>query len=214
MLAALAGGPRRGGPGPPRPPDLEPGEAEAGLAAVPGGRGVWGHGTKGRLSARFAITRVRVGDGAVWANTRHLPGQEVWLVGEWRSSGERKHHLSNLPPRTSRRALIGAVKARWACEQAHQQLKEELGLDHFEGRSWPGLHRHALMTCIALAYLQHLRRAGQPRQQRGKKASLPVRTATDPEPARRAPGHPRPTARRPRQARPLPALPQALPAPL
>jgi transposase len=46
---------------------------------------------------------------------------------------------------------------RRICEQAHQQLKEELGLDHFEGRSWHGLHRHALMTMIAYAFLQHRR---------------------------------------------------------
>jgi SRSO17 transposase len=77
-------------------------------------------------------------------------------VGEWRTSGERKYYLSNLPPRTSLRALAAAIKARWVCEQAHQQLKQELGLGHFEGRSWTGLHRHALMTCIAFTYLQHL----------------------------------------------------------
>ncbi len=85
----------------------------------------------------------------MWANNRHLPGREAWLVGEWRSSGERKHYLANLPPRTSQRALAAAIKARWVCKQAHQQLKGELGLGHFEGRSWTGLHRHALMTCIA-----------------------------------------------------------------
>jgi len=62
-----------------------------------------------------------------------------------------------LPPRTALRRLAATIKARWVCEQAHQQLKQELGLDHFEGRSWTGLHRHALMTCIASAYLQHLR---------------------------------------------------------
>jgi SRSO17 transposase len=50
--------------------------------------------------------------------------------------------------------LAATIKARWICEQAHQQLKEELGLDHFEGRSWQGLHRHALMTMIAYAFLQ------------------------------------------------------------
>src|SRR5262249_46576846 len=53
--------------------------------------------------------------------------------------------------------LAGAIKARWICEQAHQQLKEELGPDHFEGRSWTGLHRHALMTMIAYAFLQSRR---------------------------------------------------------
>jgi hypothetical protein len=53
--------------------------------------------------------------------------------------------------------LAATIKARWICEQAHQQLKEELGLDHFEGRSWQGLHRQALMTMVALAFLQHRR---------------------------------------------------------
>ena len=70
-------------------------------------------------------------------------------MGEWRASGEHKDYLSNLPAETSRKPLASAIKARWVCEQAHQQLKEELGLDHFEGRSWTGLHRHALMACIA-----------------------------------------------------------------
>ena len=54
-----------------------------------------------------------------------------------------------------RAGLAATIKARWICEQAHQQLKEELGLDHFEGRSWQDLHRHALMTMIAYAFLQH-----------------------------------------------------------
>lgn len=116
-------------------PDREPREAEAVLAALPWRRVTWRQGTKGALSARFAMTRVRVGDGPVWGNNRHLPGDEVWLVGEWRASGERKFYLSNLPLRTTRRVLVGTIKARWVCEQAHQQLKEELGLDHCEGRS-------------------------------------------------------------------------------
>src|SRR5215213_3370201 len=54
------------------------------------------------------------------------------VVGEWRASGERKYYLSNLPPRTALRALAAAIKARWVCEQGHQQLKQELGLGHFE----------------------------------------------------------------------------------
>ena len=63
------------------------------------------HGTKGKLSAHFAVTRVRVGDGPVRGNNRHLPDAEVWLVGEHRASGERKFYLANLPPGTSRRAF-------------------------------------------------------------------------------------------------------------
>jgi SRSO17 transposase len=133
----------------------------------------WRSGTKGPLSARFAAVRVRVADGPTNADNTRLPGEEVWLIGEWRDSGEKKYYLSNLPQRTSLRRLAATVKARWSCEQAHQQLKQELGLGDFEGRSWTGLHRHALMTCVAFTYLQHrrLRAAG-----RGKKGG-PQRAA-------------------------------------
>jgi SRSO17 transposase len=119
-------------------PDQEPREAEAVLAGLPWRRVTWRQGTKGPLAARFAATRVRVGDGATWGNNRHLPATEVWLVGEWRTSGERKYHLSNCRPGPRCGALATAIKARWVCEQAHQQLKQELGLGHFEGRSWTG----------------------------------------------------------------------------
>jgi SRSO17 transposase len=170
-------------------PDQEPREAAAVLARLSWRRVTWRTGTKGSLTARFAATRMRVGDGATWANNRHLPGEEVWLVGEWRSSGERKYYLSNLPPRTSLRALAAAIKARWVCEQGHQQLKQELGLGHFEGRSWTGLHRHALMTCIAFAYLQHLRLAGQRPARSGENVASRSGTATITEPAGRAARH-------------------------
>src|SRR5205823_12768909 len=90
---------------------------------------------------------------------QHLPGDEAWLIGEHRVSGEKKCYLANLPAGMDLRSLAATIKARWICEQAHQQLKEELGLDHFEGRSWHGLHRHALMTMIAYAFLQHRRLA-------------------------------------------------------
>lgn len=56
-------------------------------------------------------------------------------MGKHRSNGERKHYLSNLPADAAIKDVAGAIKARWICEQARQQLKEELGLDHFEGRS-------------------------------------------------------------------------------
>jgi SRSO17 transposase len=187
-------------------PDQDPREAEAVLAELPWRRVAWRHGTKGPLAARFAAARVRVGDGATWANNRHLPGEEVWLVGEWRSSGERKYYLSNLPPRTSLRALAAAIKARWVCEQGHQQLKQELGLGHFEGRSWTGLHRHALMTCMAFAWLQHLRLAGQRPTGSGKNAASCSGTATIAKPAGRAPRHHGAAVRRSRRADPLSAL--------
>ncbi|MDQ0564375.1 SRSO17 transposase [Rhizobium mesoamericanum] len=62
--------------------------------------------------------------------------------------------MSNLPADTDTRTPAATINARWVYEQAHQQMKEELGLDHFEGRSWQGLHRHALMAMIAYAFLQ------------------------------------------------------------
>ena len=188
-------------------PDQEPREAEAVLAELRRRRVTWRHGTKGPLAARFAAVRVRVADGPTWGNNRHLPGDEAWLVGERRTSGERKYYLSNLPPRTSLRALAAAIKARWVCEQAHQQLKQELGLSHFEGRSWTGLHRHALMTCIAFAYLQHLRLAEQCPAGSGENAAPRSGTATIAEPARCPPRHHGAPVRRSRCPVPMPALP-------
>ena len=137
-------------------------------------RVTWRNGTKGPLSARFAAMRVRVADGPLNAQNTRLPGEAVWLIGEWRDNGDRKYYVSNLPQRMSLRRLAATVKARWSCEQVHQQLKDELGLGDYEGRSWTGLHRHVLMTCIAFAYLQHrrLKAAG-----RGGKAGPPWATA-------------------------------------
>ncbi|WP_420829699.1 IS701 family transposase [Polyangium aurulentum] len=118
---------------------------------------VWRSGTKGPLQASFAAVRVRPADGPSVLGRRHGPGEEAWLVCEKRTSGEKKYYLSNYPPKTDLDTLAAVIKARWACEQAHQQMKEELGLDHFEGRSWAGLHHHALLTMMAFAFLQHLR---------------------------------------------------------
>ena len=193
-------------------PNKEPCEAEAVLAPLAWRRVAWRQGTKSKLSARFAVTRVRVGDGPVWGNNRHLPGAQVWLVGEHRASGERKSYPANLPPRTSRRALVSTIKARWVCEQAHQQLKDDLGLDHFEGRCWTGLHRHALMTCVACATLQHPRCAEQPRTGRGRNDLAPSRATARAQPAGPAPSHHWTAVRHPHPAGPLPALPAALPA--
>jgi SRSO17 transposase len=162
----------------------------------------WRTGTKGPLKAAFAARRVRVADGPTAAAGQHLPGDEAWLIGEHRATGERKYYLSNLPPDASLETLAALIKARWACEQMHQQMKDELGLDHFEGRSWRGLHHHALLCQLAFAFLQHLRLGG-------KKRPHPVRarTAAKPEPARdpaadRGRAHPRAPA--------LPPLPATL----
>jgi SRSO17 transposase len=169
-------------------PSEAPVAAEAMLASADWRRISWREGTKGPLAAEFAALRVRPAEGAQLRNGRHLPGDEVWLVGERRTSGEMKYYLANLPAGTPLEELAATIKARWVCEQAHQQLKEELGLDHFEGRSWTGLHRHALMTMMAFAFLQHLRlaQAGG----RGKKRPSPGRASA----ATHATGGPAPPA--------------------
>jgi SRSO17 transposase len=147
----------------------------------------WRTGTKGKLKARFAAVRVRIADGPPQRirdkGQQHLPGDEAWLIGEHRMSGEKKYYLANLPAGTDLRTLAAAIKARWICEQAHQQLKEELGLDHFEGRSWQGLHRHALMTMIAYAFLQHRRLTNGRREKKNQRATASANLA------RRAPRH-------------------------
>lgn len=114
----------------------------------------WRTGTKGPLRAAFSAQRVRVAEGPEAAGAQHLPGEERCLVCEHRTTGERKLHLTNHPPEASLEQLARAIKARWCCEQAHQQLKEELGLDHYEGRSWRGLHHHALLCQMAHAFPQ------------------------------------------------------------
>jgi SRSO17 transposase len=202
MLAPQPSG--RGRPRLRAEPDQTSQPAETVLAQADWQEVSWRSGTKGPLSARFAALRMRVADGPAQQiggrPAQHLPGEEAWLVGESRASGERKYYLSNLPANASLRQLAAAIKSRWSCEQAHQQMKEELGLDHFEGRSWTGLHRHALLTMIAFAFLQH-QRLEQVR--RGKKRPLAPASA---EPARRPERHRRsPQATAP--ARQMPALP-------
>src|SRR4051794_16861801 len=104
-------------------PNRPPRSAAEMLEAQRWHRITWRTGTKGPLNARFAAVRVRVADGPCNAEGTRLPGEELWLIGEWRDSGEKKYYLSNLPRRTALRRLVATVKARWSCEQVHQQLK-------------------------------------------------------------------------------------------
>ncbi len=180
--------PRRGRPRG-RIPDTLSVAAEDVLATATWQNISWRTGTKGKLRARFAAVRVRVADGSPQRindkTHQHVPGEQAWLVGEHRASGEKKYYLANLPAKTDLHALAATIKARWICEQAHQQLKEELGLDHFEGRSWQGLHRHALMTMIAYAFLQHRRLATTRRKKKNQRSTPSANSA------RRTPCHSR-----------------------
>ena len=123
-------------------------------------RVTWRAGSRGPLRGRFAAWRVRP---AGKVSSRRMPGEECWLLAEW-PAGEAepaKFYLSNLPAGTRLRALVRAAKGRWWVEQSYQQMKEELGLDHFEGRSWRGWHHHVTLVLLAYAFLASARRAGK-----------------------------------------------------
>ena len=83
-----------------------------------------------------------------------------WLLVEWPETAAQpaKYFFSNLPATTSLKRLVATAKNRWWVEHSYRELKDELGLDHFEGRSWRGWHHHAVLVLMAYAFLQDLRR--------------------------------------------------------
>lgn len=117
----------------------------------------WRNGTNPPWRARFCT--VRVTPAHEWRERRRL-APEVWLLCE-RDLGptpRTKYYLVDLPPTASLRALVRLAHQRWAIEQQYQELKDEIGLDHFEGRSLPGWQRHVVLTAIAYGFLQRERR--------------------------------------------------------
>jgi SRSO17 transposase len=149
------------------PPPVSIGELAARLRRR---KVTWREGTKGKLAARFAW--VRVWPGHDWRQGKCAEADPVWLLVEEQADGQLKFALSNLPPGTSCRKAVRLWKSRWPVEQGYQQLKEELGLDHFEGRSWRGFHHHAAMTFLAYGFLLLEKLAAPPGQpRRGKKGA-------------------------------------------
>ncbi len=126
----------------------------------------WRQGTKGPLHAEFAWVRVwpahRWQHGRAAGDVPDLEAEARWLLVEWRTDGSIRYALSNLPAETPMEHAVELWKSRWHVEQGYQQLKEELGLDHFEGRSWPGFHHHASMCFLAYGFLQLERLRGMP----------------------------------------------------
>lgn len=119
---------------------------------VPLQRVNWREGTKGTLSGQFAWLRVWPGQG--WATGDCVDAEPLWLLIEKQGGdGPLKFAFSNLPVNTSRLSAVRLWKSRWPVEQGYQQLKEELGLDHFEGRSWRGFHHHVAMTLLAYGFM-------------------------------------------------------------
>ena len=112
----------------------------------------WREGSAGRLRSRFAALRVRAAHRDYW---RTRPYGEQWLLIEWpRGAAEpAKYWLANLPAATALKALVWTAKLRWRIERDFQELKQELGLNHFEGRSWRGFHHHATLCITAYGFL-------------------------------------------------------------
>jgi SRSO17 transposase len=115
-------------------------------------RVTWREGTNTRLASRFAAVRVRP---AHRDYQRSTPRPEEWCLIEWPSDEAEptKYFLSTLPATTSRRTLVNATKLRWRIERDYQDLKQELGLGHYEGRGWRGFHHHATLCVAAYGFL-------------------------------------------------------------
>ena len=111
----------------------------------------WAQGTKEPMAARFHALRVRPTNRT-----------ECWLLCERPlvAHGERKAYLLNLPASTSLKRLVTVARRRWPIEQQYRELKDELGLDHFEGRSYRGWNHHAVLAALTYTVLQHERRRG------------------------------------------------------
>jgi SRSO17 transposase len=112
----------------------------------------WREATGEKLSSRFARVRVRVAHRDYWlADSR----PEEWLLIEW-PDGEKepiKYWLSTLPEDVPFRQLVDITKLRWRIERDYQELKQEVGLGHFEGRGWRGFHHHATLCIAAYGFL-------------------------------------------------------------
>ena len=107
----------------------------------------WRQATERGLRSRFAAVRIRPAHRDYW---KAEPYPEEWLLIEW-PKGEAqptRHWLSTLPEKTSLKALVKMAKHRWVIERDYEELKQELGLGHYEGRGWRGFHHHATL-CIA-----------------------------------------------------------------
>ena len=112
----------------------------------------WRAGSQGQLRSRFARVRVWPSHGF---HAGKPPEAEQWLLMEWPADAAEptKYWLVTGPRRLSLLQLVRWAKARWRVEQDYEQLKSELGLDHFEGRRWLGWHHHVTMTTMAYGFL-------------------------------------------------------------
>ena len=122
----------------------------------------WRAGSRGTQTSWFAAVRLR---SAEKHPKKQAPGEEEWLLCEWPAGKEEpsKFYFSSLPPSSSLHKLVRLAKLRWRVERDYQELKQEIGLDHWEGRNWRGFHHHVTLCAVAHAFLV-LRRAIFPPQ--------------------------------------------------
>lgn len=141
----------------------------------------WREGTRGELQARFAAVRVRP---AHRDQKRSEPYPEEWLLIEWpaEEAEPTKYWLSTLPARTRRKALVSLAKHRWIIERDYQELKQELGLGHYEGRGWRGFHHHATLCIAAYGFLVAERSRFSPSARTGRLQLRPPRIPPDYQP--------------------------------
>ena len=112
----------------------------------------WGEGTRGPMRSRFAAVRVRA---AHRDYNRRTARQVEWLVIEWpeNEAEPTKYWLSTLGAKIALKKLVRLAKMRWRIERDYQELKDEIGLDHYEGRGWRGFHHHGALCIAAYAFL-------------------------------------------------------------
>ena len=114
----------------------------------------WREGTQGPLSSRFARVVVWMATGLMEGKTMKAPSEELLIEWPERNKEPLKFWLCSLPPhRTSFRGLVRKAKGRFRVEQDYEEMKGEVGLDHFEGRSWQGWHHHVTLVTLAYAFL-------------------------------------------------------------
>jgi SRSO17 transposase len=133
----------------------------------------WRPGSQATLRSRFAAVRVRP---AHRDYKRTEPHPEEWLLIEWpkKESEPTKYWLSTLPAKTSMRSLVKMAKHRWIIERDYEELKQELGLGHYEGRGWRGFHHHAVLCIAAYGFLVSERNRFSPSARAGDvRLSLP-----------------------------------------
>jgi SRSO17 transposase len=131
---------------------LAAGRLAAGLPAAAWRSVTWREGTAGELSSRFAAVRVRPAHDDFRLSE---PRAEEWFLAEWPEGEDEptKYWLSTLPEAATLEELVATAKLRWRIERDFEELKQELGLGHFEGRGWRGFHHHASLCIAAYAFL-------------------------------------------------------------